>query len=174
MGPGQESLSIAVERHGVGVPGSIDHRGKLAGRTLEGDIQAIARFDQPESRCGWGGRLGDFDKACRQQSGSRHDQANQASDKTDDPRSFQWAREDIPCGSAERPETEESPASSAAEYPLRGGSDTLVAEPTTAGSAAVLRLVGGMNGAVTSDQHLSGAEGVGSSAPGDYTMGIDS
>ena len=174
MNPVQSGLSIPVECDGVRASGGVDNDGVAPRRALEEDIHAVTSFDQSNgwNRSGRRNRSGEFDKAGRQQSDSGNSQGGQSSDKTDDPRPFQRGRGQTPADVADRAETEEPSAASAAENALRGGPGTSVAQPTTAPSAAVVRLVRGMNGAVAGGEHIFGAESVLCSAvPWDYTSG---
>jgi len=90
----------------------------------------------------------------RKQRNAPDEQCDQTSYKTDDQRAFQWFGREAPEGAAYQTETENLSTPSAAENALGGGLGAPVAQPTTAGAAAVFRLVRGMNGTVAAGKHF--------------------
>ncbi len=92
MNVSQEGLPLVVECDGIGPSGRINDDGVSARRTLDGDVQDSSGINQTKNRDRGGrwNRPGDLDETGRQQSGSGHDQGYQATDKTNDPWSFQW------------------------------------------------------------------------------------
>jgi len=169
--PGKVGFPFAVEGDGVGPPGGVDDDGMATWSTFDCHIQAPGAFDQTKS-LNWGlrrDRSGNFHKLGCKQSDSPNDQGDQTSYKTDDPRAFQWFGWQAPEGAAYRTETENLSATSAAENALGGGLGAPVAQPTTAGAAAVVRLVRGMNGTVAAGKHFLPTL-PGSAVERDYTL----